>query len=71
MLLEINEKMPPHVPTKRLLHIPFAYIQAFTFSIPFVSLFTVVSLGVYLHLDKVTTTHCKVNNFHPIVWGMW
>ncbi|XP_064404861.1 post-GPI attachment to proteins factor 2-like [Halichondria panicea] len=59
--------MPPHVPTKRLLHIPFAYIQAFTFSIPFVSLFTVVSLGVYLHLDKVTTTHCKVPNIVPSI----
>ena len=62
--------MPSHIPTKRLLHIPFAYVQAFTFTIPFVSLFSVVSLGVYLHLDKVTTTHCKVNNLYPIMWGM-
>ena len=43
-----------------LLHIPYVYIMICTFTLPTVSLLTIASLGVYLHFDETTGTHCKV-----------
>lgn len=47
--------------SKPLLHIPYTYIMAVTFSLPVVSLFSIVVLGVVLHFDQVTATHCRVS----------
>lgn len=47
-------------PAKPLLHIPYAYVMAVTFSLAVGSFFTCISVGVVMHLDVSTRTHCKV-----------
>ena len=54
-------KMPEDRLKRPLLHIPYVYIKAMTFTLPFVSLLTVVTLGVFFHMDQVTSTHCNVS----------
>lgn len=53
--------------SKPLLHVPYAYVMAITFSLPVVSLCTCLLLGIVLHLDVSTRTHCKVPNIVPSV----
>ena len=48
--------------SKPLLHIPYTYIMVTTFIFPVFSLVSVVTLGVLLHFEKVTSTHCKVSH---------
>lgn len=48
--------------SKPLLHIPYTYIMVTTFIFPVFSLISVVTLGVLLHFEKVTSTHCKVSH---------
>lgn len=47
-------------PSKPLLHVPYAYVMAIAFSMAVGSLFICISLGVVMHLDVSTRTHCKV-----------
>ncbi len=44
-----------------LLHVPYIYVMVFTFILPTLSLFTIATLGVYLHFEETTGTHCKVS----------
>ena len=46
---------------KPLLHMPYAYIIFTTFALPTFSLFTIATLGVYLHFQETTATHCGVS----------
>ena len=46
--------------SKPLLHVPYKYFMTITFSLPVVTLCICVILGVVLHLDVSTRTHCKV-----------
>ena len=48
--------------SKPLLHIPYTYIMVTTFIFPVFSLVSVVTLGVLLHFEKVTSTHCRVGH---------
>lgn len=57
----------PSPPTPPLLHIPYFYIMVVTASMPIVALLLSVTLGVYLHFDETTSTHCKVPNFVPSI----
>ncbi len=43
-----------------LLHIPYTYIILITFTMPTGALLTIASLGIYLHFEETTGTHCKV-----------
>ena len=45
---------------KPLLHLPYAYVMVISFSLAVLSLFVCVFVGVALHLDVSTRTHCKV-----------
>lgn len=47
-------------PSKPLLHVPYAYVMVITFSLAVCSLFACISVGVFMHLDVSTRTHCKV-----------
>ena len=69
MLLPGPEMSTPS--SKPLLHIPYTYIMAATFVAPVFSLLSVVTLGVLLHFEKVTSTHCRVSPPLPVVgWSL-
>ena len=50
--------------SKSLVHVPYSYIMGATLVIPVFSLLAVVTLGVLLHFDKVTSTHCRVSSLN-------
>ena len=65
-MLPVSSDMSGDSPVPRpLLHIPYAYIMAITGTLPIASLITIVTLGVYLHLEETTATHCRVSQ----IWG--
>lgn len=52
---------------KPLLHVPYVYVMVVTFILPLSALATCVVLGLYLHFEGVTATHCRVPNFVPSI----
>ena len=45
---------------KPLLHVPYGYVMAVEFSLPVIALSLCATLGIYLHFEGVTATHCRV-----------
>ena len=55
-MLPTREMSPP----KPLLHVPYGYVMAVQFSLPVIALSLCATLGIYLHFEGVTATHCRV-----------
>jgi len=53
---------------KPLLHVPFAYVIFITFALPTFSLMAIATLGVYLHFQETTATHCGVSHLRSSSW---
>ena len=53
----------PKVP-KPLIHVSYRYVSVLMFTLPVASLLLCAAIGLYLHYDYVTDTHCKVSSIN-------